>query len=476
MMKPSILPRDLAISRRDLARLIGAAAAAHMASTAAKAAWAPNDRVKSGMIVRSGRQDNLEMPMSGFLDELTPVEHFFTRSHHYPAKVELSTWKLEITGAVSKPQNLDFETIRKLPKVETVAVCECAGNGRGFYEPSMPGLQWGHGGVGNAKWGGVRLADVLELAGADRNAAELVFDGADVPIGTMPEFLRSIPTQRGFAPDTLLAYEMNGQPLPSAHGFPLRVVVPGWASDCWVKWLTKIDVSKTEFDGFFMKSAYRHPGRGVRPGYAVDPAAMSPVTRLRAKSVIAYPADGAEVAVGKPLNIRGVGWTGDGNKLSILQISLDGGRTWISPQGGTFNGNYAWRTWQYNYTPDKEGYVQISVRCGDDHGDFQPIVQSWNPSGYLWNVIHTIGVNVVKEPKAAGAVSSGNSRNPMPNVVKGSCGGCHEDDVIHQQRLSRGQWDKEVDKMARWGSKFKPSDKEAIVDYLAKEYPYVKRF
>ena len=465
------------ITRRDLARVLGGTAAAHLLSTSAQAAWTPNDKQKTGMIVRSSRQENLEMPLEGFLDEFTPVEHFFTRHHHYPAKVDISKWSLQISGAVSKPQKLTLEMLQKMPKIEMPAVLECAGNGRGFYEPSMPGLQWGHGAVGNAKWAGVRLADVLKLVGADDSAVDLVFDGADVPVGTMPEFLRAIPVKKGFDPDVILAYEMNGQPLPTLHGFPLRLIVPGWAGDCWVKWLTKIDVSKKEYDGFFMKTAYRHPGKPVKPGIAVDPAAMSPVQQLQPKSVIAWPLDGAEVEVNKVVNLRGVGWGGGGHQLRTLQVSLNGGQSWNDTQLGGAANDHVWRTWQYSFIPKTEGYIRVMVRGGNDSGILQPLIPSWNPSGYLWNAVQTIGFTAVANPKtdSAPAPSAGAAKAPAPTDMRKVCGVCHEDDVIKQQRLSAGQWDKEVDKMGRWGAKFQPSEKEAIVEYLAKEYPYRMR-
>ena len=466
------------LTRRNWARLLGAAAATGLMPPSANAAWTPADRKKVNMIVRSQRPLDLEMPIDGFLTEWTPSERFFTRSHHYEPKVDLATWRLEVGGTVMRPQKLTFEVLQRLPKVDMPAVLECAGNGRGFYEPSMPGIQWEHGAVGNAKWAGVRLADVLKLAGVEEKSVEVIFDGADVPIGTMPEFQRSIPIGKALDPDTILAYEMNGEPLPSLHGFPLRLIVPGWAGDCWVKWLTRIEVSRAQFEGFFMKTAYRHPDKAVKPGSTVDPALMNPVTKLNAKSLIATPTDGAEVQVGKPFTVRGVAWTGGDARVNAVDLTFNGGLTWVQPQPGPFANQYAWRSWQYTYNPEVEGYLRIGVRATDGAGQSQPYVPSWNPSGYLWNVVHMIGVNVVKEVKPAEAApnaASAAKSSETPALYKTNCMGCHEEDVVKQQRLSRGQWEKEVEKMGRWGSKFKPSDKDAIVDYLAKEYPYKKR-
>ncbi|HEY3741634.1 MAG TPA: molybdopterin-dependent oxidoreductase [Bryobacteraceae bacterium] len=465
------------ISRRDLVRLLGGAAAAGavLPFPAHAAAWAPADRKKVNMIVRSEHPLDLEMPLDGFLEEWTPVERFFTRSHHYPAKVDLATWKLDVSGTVSKPLKLDLETLQKMPKVLMPAVLECAGNGRGLFEPSMPGLQWEYGAVANAKWAGVRLADVLKLAGVEEKSVEVLFDGADVPIGTMPEFKRSIPIGKAMDPDTILAYEMNGEPIPSLHGFPLRLIVPGWAGDCWVKWLTSIEVRREAFTGFFMATAYRHPERAMKPGSAADPAWMKPVTRLSVKSVIATPVDGAEVEVGKPMWVRGVTWTGGDTRVTALDLTFNGGMTWVQPQPGMFANQYAWRSWQYTHTPLEEGYLRMGCRATDGSGGIQPFVQSWNPSGYLYNAVQMIGVNVVKEVKAQPAAPAPPEHVTLPPHVRSNCIGCHQEDVITQQRLSKAQWTKEVEKMGAWGSKYKASEKEAIVDYLAKEFPYKKR-
>lgn len=466
------------ITRRNLARLLGGAAATGLLPFSANAAWAPADRKKVNMIVRSQRPLDVEMPLDGFLTEWTPTERFFTRSHHYEPKVDINTWRLEIAGTVDRPQKLTFEAIQKLPKVDMPAVLECAGNGRGFYEPSMPGIQWEHGAVANARWAGVRLADVLKLAGVQEKSVEIIFDGADVPIGTMPEFQRSIPIGKGMDPDTILAYEMNGEPLPTLHGFPLRVIAPGWAGDCWVKWLTRIEVSRSQFEGFFMKTAYRHPGKALKPGMTVDPATMTPVTRLVTKSVIASPLDGAEVKVGQPFVVRGVAWTGGDARVNAVDLTFNGGQTWAQPQPGPYANQYAWRSWQYTYTPEEEGFLRIGVRATDGSGGTQPFVPAWNPSGYLWNAVHMIGVNAVKELSTAApapAQAAVTASKDAPAAYKTNCIGCHEDDLMKGQRLSRGQWEKEVEKMGRWGSKYKPSDKDAIIDYLAKEFPYKKK-
>ncbi|HEY9461586.1 MAG TPA: molybdopterin-dependent oxidoreductase, partial [Vicinamibacterales bacterium] len=184
---------------------------------------------KRDMIGRSARPLDLEMPVEGFSDYITPIDRFFVRTHVYTPRVDVGQWRLTVGGEVANTLTLTLDDLRQMPSVEVVSVLECAGNGRSFYEPSMPGLQWGQGAVGNGRWRGVRLADVLKRAGLKASPKEVLFNGADVPLGTMPDFQRSIPMAKALHPATLLAYEMNGEALPVEHGFPLRLVVPGWA-------------------------------------------------------------------------------------------------------------------------------------------------------------------------------------------------------------------------------------------------------
>src|SRR6266851_3048878 len=303
------------------------------------------DRLKRDMLVRSTRPEDLEMTLPGFSDYITPIEHFFVRTHVYVPTVNASEWRLKVEGKAATPLTLAMEELKKLPPVELVSVVECAGNGRGFYEPPVPGLQWANGSVGNGRWRGVRLADVLKRAAIKESAKEVLFDGADVPLGTMPDFQRSIPVKKALDPNTLLAYEMNGETLPVKHGFPLRVVAPGWAGDSWAKWVTSIRVLDKEADGFWMKGAYRHPGKPVAPGTAVAPEQMQPVTSLRVKSVIASPLDGATVPPGRAAAIRGVAWSGEGGAVTAVDVSVDGGRSWQPARLASDRSRFGWRQW-----------------------------------------------------------------------------------------------------------------------------------
>jgi DMSO/TMAO reductase YedYZ molybdopterin-dependent catalytic subunit len=437
---------------------------------AAASALSAQDRAKVGMNVLSKRPEDLEMPLSFFSSYITPIEHFFVRTHVYVPTVNLNDWRLGVDGEVGTPLTLTMDDLRKLPAVELVSVVECAGNGRGFIDPPVPGLQWTNGSVGNARWRGVRLADVLKRAGIKDSGKEILFNGADVPIGAMQDFRRAIPVQKALDPNTLLAYEMNGVALPVKHGFPLRVVVPGWASDSWLKWLTNITVLDKEFDGFWMKSAYRKPDHPIVPGSALAPEKMVPVTSLRVKSVIAHPLDGAVERVGDPVHVEGVAWSGDKGPVTSVDVSTDGGRTWRPADLASAESQFSWRPWAFQFMPNRESYYNIMARATDASGDKQPFAQEWNPSGYGWNVVQRVGINVVQTPEAAAAPNVPPPPSVPTGAFKDACLTCHEEDVIRQQRLTKAQWDREITKMTNWGAPVTPENRNTILDYLVQHF------
>jgi DMSO/TMAO reductase YedYZ molybdopterin-dependent catalytic subunit len=430
---------------------------------------------KRDMIERSARPVDLEMPLDGFADYITPLDRFFVRTHVYTPRVDIGQWRLAVGGEVASPLMLTMDDLRRMPSVELVSVLECAGNGRGFYEPSMPGLQWGHGAVGNGRWRGVRLADVLKRAGLKPSPKEVLFNGADVPIGTMPDFQRSIPIAKALHPAILLAYEMNGETLPVEHGFPLRVVVPGWAGDSWIKWVTSISVLNREHDGFWMARAYRHPGRAVPPGTAVPPEQMQPVTSLRVKSVIVEPRDDRGIvtvpAAGSPLTIRGAAWSGDAGPVTRVEVSVNEGRSWSrATMPGNQRTDFGWRLWSYRWTPRRQGNYTVLVRARDAAGNTQPLEQEWNPSGYAWNVVPRVRVDVgISVPEAIDARQR-YAVPPPPTALKTTCLACHDEDVITQQRLTRAQWEAEINKMVGWGAKVSDQDRSVLLDYFASSY------
>ena len=347
--------------------------------------------------------------------------------------------------------------LRKFPTVELVGVLECAGNGRGFYQPGVTGLQWTHGAAGNARWRGVRLAEVLKKAALKPSAKHMLFNGADTPPGTMPDFTRTVPMQKALDPDTLLAFEMNGETLPVSHGYPLRLIVPGWAGDSWVKWITSIEAIDKEHDGFFMKTAYRYPIRPVAPGATVDASEMRPVEALRPKSVIIGPRNGAR-------GIHGVAWAGESPVVRV-DVSTDGGQRWRPAKLGRDRARYAWRLWELIWTRDNPGSDVVMARATDAAGATQPLIQQWNPSGYLWNVVQPVNL------KSSGApLQPLRETPPFPPKVTQACIGCHESDIIAGQRLSRAQWDREVNKMTGWGAIVNPADRNEILDFLIERF------
>lgn len=428
---------------------------------------------KRGMIVRSSRAEDSEMPLEGFLESyITPIDRFFVRSHHYVPSVDPAAWRLQVNGKVTTALNLTMEELKKLPRVELVSVLECAGNGRALYEPSMAGLQWTYGSIGNGRWAGVRLADVLKKAGVQPGAVEVLFDGADVPVGKQPDFQRGIPFNKAMDPNTILAYEMNGEALPKEHGFPLRVIVPGWAGDCWVKWITRIEVRDTDSEGFYMKTAYRHPGKGVPPGTAVDPAQMKPVTTLQIKSIIASHIDGQDIGLA-PQKLRGAAWSNE-SPVAVVEVSIDGGRQWRPARLGKDVARFGWRQWEQDWTPPQAAFYSVMVRARNAAGENQPFAPEWNPSGYGHNVVHVVRLNATATPKAL-SVRAAETAIEAPAAFKQTCLGCHGVEAIEQQRLNRTQWEREIEKMQRWGANVTPENKESLVDYLANRYPYRPR-
>lgn len=420
------------------------------------------------LIIRSANPEDFEMPLSGFDTWLTPADNFFVRTHIYKPKVELAQWRLKVDGLVENELTLDMSDLKKLPRVEQVAVLECAGNGRSFFDPAVAGMQWRVGAVGNARFAGVRLADVLKRAGVKPGATNVLFNGADVPMGKVPDFIRSVPLEKALHPDTLLAFDMNGAPLPPSHGFPLRLVPAGWAGDSWVKWVTNITLLDKEYDGFFMRTAYRRPVNTIAPGAAVDPAATTPVTAIKPKSAISSPVAGQRLALG-PVTIRGAAWAGE-SPVARVDVSTDSGRTWRPVKLGADRARYAWCLWEATWTPPGAGSYVLMSKTTDEKGETQPFLEDWNPSGYLWNVVPAVRVEVGGGPAGLPPQPPPAEVPPFPDKVKQTCVGCHGQDMIAGQRLTRAQWEREVDKMARWGAQVKPEDRADLIDFLARTF------
>jgi sulfite oxidase len=295
---------------------------------------------------------------------------------------------------VKTPITLTVDDLKAQLKEATVtAVLQCAGNGRALHKPRVPGIQWVHGAMGQATFTGVRLKDVLEKAGVHADAAHVRLAGADgPPKPTVPAFVRSIPLARALDPSTLVAWGMNGQPLTLGHGAPLRVVVPGWAGDHWVKWLTSIRVQKEEAEGFYMQTAYRMPTEKVEPGAAVPPDKMRPASTFPIKSIIGSPIDGAKSKVGAQ-KIAGVAFSGDA-PVKQVEVSIDGGATWTKAKLEGEPGAGRWQVFRAEIDVKSAGPVKALARATDTKGNTQPKDAVWNPSGYFWNGWHEVAWTV----------------------------------------------------------------------------------
>jgi sulfite oxidase len=346
---------------------------------------------KERMIVRSLKYLDLEMPVHLIDSFLTPVELFYVRNHLAQPSVNLEAWSLAVTGEVEQPLELTLADMGKFEQASVTNTLECAGNGRALHRPRVAGIQWTRGAVGNARFGGARLADILRRARVKPTGKHVVFDGLDEPPGKVPDFIRSIPIEKAMHPDTLIATQMNGAPLKIEHGFPARGVVPGWLGAASVKWLIEIRVQEKEFDGNFMKPGYRMPARPVEPGGEVKPDEMNVITALPVKSIIARPSDGAHLRAG-PLRVHGVAWAGEADVVKV-DVSTDAGQTWQAAALGREQARYAWRLWEYEWKAAAGAHTVLS-RATDSEGRTQPMRAEWNPSGYLWNAADQVRIHV----------------------------------------------------------------------------------
>lgn len=385
------------ISRRDfLARVsagLAAAAALHPAFT-----WAADQPGvyipgEAGMIVRSARFLDLEMPPEFFHSWITPVPHFFVRNHmHEPSMIDAGTWQLTIGGEVEKPLTLSLADLQKMEPHSVTNTLECAGNGRGFEHPPVPGAQWQKGAVGTARFSGPRLRGLLQRAGVKPNGKHVMFHGLDEVPGKVPPFIRSIPVEKAMEDDTLVALQMNSAPLSKHHGFPARALVPGWIGAASCKWLSQIKVLEKEFDGNFMKPGYRMPNHPLKPGEALNVDDSHPVTALNVKSVIAAPVDGSTVR-SKAVHVQGAAWAGEA-EITKVEISTDAGASWQPAQLGREHAKYAWRLWSYLWKAPRAGDYTFMSRATDSQDRVQPATAEWNPGGYLYNAIDQVKIHV----------------------------------------------------------------------------------
>ena len=347
---------------------------------------------KKRLLVHNDYPEDLETPLHYFDSWITPQDVFFVRQHLPRPQVDETSWRLTINGRVAEALSLNLSDLQQFPQVTVAATLECAGNGRGFFNPKVPGIPWTSGAIGNAQWKGIRLNEILRHAGYNTQSTHVEFDGADVGLAKTPDFVRSIPIAKAIHPSTLVALEMNGERLPAIHGFPARLIVPGWDGACWVKWLTRITVRTAPTDGFFMKPAYRFPRHNVVPGNVANPEDLQTIEGMQVKSVITSPQNDQRLAWGES-RIRGYAWAAE-ERIKSVEISTDGGSRWTETQIVSPNQNFAWVLWEASWRPKSPGYTTIMSRATDTGGRVQPIEATWNPSGYVWNAIDRVRVIV----------------------------------------------------------------------------------
>jgi sulfite oxidase len=369
------------VRRRDF---LGAGAAALASSLVPRAAFGAK------LVAHLPSPQDLATPLEYFDRLITPTEVFFVRSHFGPPALDPSR-KVHVEGDGALDVSVD--DLRKFKEVTITAVLQCAGNGRALQRPRVPGVQWGHGAMGQATWTGVRLADVLDKVGIPPDSTWVHTEGWDrPPMPTTPRFLRAMTVARALDPTTLIAYRMNGQPLSLAHGAPMRLVVPGLPGDEWTKWLRTVKLASAEPEGFYFQTAYRYPTHPVQPGAAVPPAEMKPAGRLPVKSIIARPADGARLARGRN-EVVGVAFSGFA-PVDRVEVSVDGGAHWSRASLDGEPGRGRWQVFRLPFEAPGPGRYVAVARAVDGRGNAQPQTPAWNPSGYFWNAWHSVSFEV----------------------------------------------------------------------------------
>jgi DMSO/TMAO reductase YedYZ molybdopterin-dependent catalytic subunit len=352
---------------------------------------------KAPLILLTDRPVQLETPRHYFLTAFTPNEAFYVRWHleGIPNAVELKDWKLQVEGNVNKPLALSFsELMQKFKPISLAAVNQCSGNSRSRLQPRVPGGQWGNGAMGNAMWTGVRLRELLDIAGLKGGSRVVQFQGLDA--GPGPKglgsnlFLKSIDVENPVLDECVIAYLMNGETLPMLNGFPLRLVVPGYFATYWTKSLTWIRVLDVPDDNFWMKTGYRVPdtprGDTTPEDVKAGRIKMVPVERFPVRSFLISPDGSSKIPAGMNVVLRGIAFSGFG-RVNRVDISDDGGKNWIAAKLGEDHGAYSFRTWEAPWTAKSSGRYSLAVRATDEKNNTQADEPIWNPGGYLWNRI-----------------------------------------------------------------------------------------
>lgn len=354
---------------------------------------------KRRMIGLTTRPPQLETPFAAFDEGLiTPNDAFFVRYHlsGLPTEIDPRTFQLRIGGHVNSPLSLPLTSLKRdFPVSEIVAVNQCSGNSRGFMNPRVGGGQLGNGAMGNARWRGVALKHLLARAGLRTGARQVTFNGLDnPPTDGVPDFVKALDVDHATDGEVMVAFAMNGADLPFLNGYPLRLVVPGHFGTYWVKHLDEINVVDADFDGYWMKTAYRIPDNDcacVEPG--TKPDKTVPIGRFNVRSFVTSHADGARVAAGRTIDLRGIAFSG-GDPVNRVLVSADDGRSWQQARLGEDAGRYSFREWRLGVMLPA-GRHAILVRAQTAGGEIQPLEAVWQPAGYMRNVTETVRVESV---------------------------------------------------------------------------------
>ncbi|HLL27025.1 MAG TPA: molybdopterin-dependent oxidoreductase [Xanthobacteraceae bacterium] len=352
---------------------------------------------KKPLIKLAYRPPNYETPVALIGDGITPNDAFFVRYHLADIpEVDAKTWRLKIGGeGANGSAELTLDDLKRMPAAEIVAVCQCSGNRRGLFSPHVPGVQWGYGAMGCARWRGARLKDVIAKVGLKKEAVEIVLDGADGAIvPKTPDFVKSIPVAKAIDENALVAYEMNGAPLPHFNGFPARIIIPGWTATYWVKHVTSINAVTTPFGGFWMKSAYRIPlDKFPTEVFATQSSDVNtPITEMVVNSLITSHTDGAPVKAGTAVTLSGLAWDA-GYGIAKVEASSDGGASWREANLGRDLGRFAFRAFDFTTPTLAAGAHKVSVRATNKKGQTQVTELVFNPAGYHHNVVQTLTLN-----------------------------------------------------------------------------------
>jgi DMSO/TMAO reductase YedYZ molybdopterin-dependent catalytic subunit len=339
------------------------------------------------MRVMTEKPLNAETPIPSLRSWITANSVFFDRNQgEIPDNISLTDWQLLVEGEVEIPRPVSFEQIIRMPKAIAAVTLECSGNGRSLLREKASGNPWTIGGVSNAVWGGVWLRDVLKPCRLTPKAKYVAFEGLDRPLGSAGvKFVRSIPIDKAMT-STLLAYEMNGEPLPMTHGFPLRALALGWTGANCIKWLCRIILMERPYEGFYMDKVYRVFGKGQ------DPKSGTVVTGMKLKSIVTQPLRDETLASG-PITILGAAYAGEA-EVRTVEVSMDGGKTWIEAEFLGPHERFAWRQWQYAWEAKEAGEFTILSRATDAAGRRQPMTAEWNFLGYGNNGIQEHAVTV----------------------------------------------------------------------------------